>query len=43
MVPEVVLNLVEELKEKLPISQICQCLGIPRSAYYRWQKNEQGE
>ncbi|MCM3645188.1 helix-turn-helix domain-containing protein, partial [Priestia aryabhattai] len=43
MVPEVVLNLVEELKEKLPISQICQCLGISRSTYYRWQKHEQGE
>ncbi|MGN7484126.1 IS3 family transposase [Priestia megaterium] len=31
------------LKKQLLISQICQCLGIPRSTYYRWQKNEQRE
>ncbi|MCM3546931.1 IS3 family transposase, partial [Priestia megaterium] len=43
VVREVVLNVVEELKKQLPISQICQCLGIPRSTYYRWQKNEQRE
>lgn len=43
MVREVVLNVVEELKKQLPISQICQCLGVPRSTYYRWQKNEQRE
>ncbi|MEB4855864.1 IS3 family transposase [Priestia megaterium] len=43
VVREVVLNVVEELKKQLPISQICQCLGVPRSTYYRWQKNEQRE
>ncbi|MFS2171120.1 IS3 family transposase [Priestia megaterium] len=43
VVREVVLNVVEELKKQLSISQICQCLGVPRSTYYRWQKNEQRE
>lgn len=43
MVREVVLNVVEELKKQLPSSQICQCLGVPQSTYYHWQKNEQRE
>lgn len=38
MVPEIVLELVKELKEKYPVTLICECLGIPRSSYYRWVK-----
>lgn len=38
MVPEVVLDLVEVLKEKYSISLICEAIGVPRSTYYRWKK-----
>jgi transposase InsO family protein len=38
MVPEVVIELVKGLKEKYPIKLICECLGVPRSSYYRWLK-----
>lgn len=38
MVPEVVLDLVEELKGKYTITTICDCIGVPRATYYRWQK-----
>jgi transposase InsO family protein len=38
LVPEVVLDLVEVLKEKYSISLICEAIGVPRSTYYRWKK-----
>lgn len=38
MVPEVVLDLVEELKGKYTITTICDCIGVPRATYYHWQK-----
>lgn len=41
MVPEIAVNLVEELKEQIPIYQICFHLGIPRSTYYRWKQHSQ--
>ncbi|MFS0823805.1 IS3 family transposase [Bacillus sp. 1P02SD] len=38
LVPEVVLELVEELKSKYTISTICDYIGVPRATYYRWKK-----
>ncbi|MCM3796809.1 IS3 family transposase [Priestia megaterium] len=43
VVPEIVVNVVEELKDKMPVYQICQHLDIPRSTYYRRRKQEQSE
>lgn len=39
MVPKVVVELVEELKERMPIGEICRHLGVARSSYYRWKAN----
>ena len=38
MVGEVVVELVDELKETMPIQTICTHLGVSRSSYYRWKK-----
>lgn len=38
MVPEVFVEVVETYKEKYTITSICNCLGIPKSTYYRWKK-----
>ena len=43
MVPKVVVQLVEELKEIMSISEICDYLGVGRSSYYRWKKNSKIE
>ena len=43
MVPKVVVQLVEELKERMSIGEICDHLGVGRSSYYRWKKNNQIE
>ena len=43
MVPKVVVQLVEELKEIMSISEICDHLGVSRSSYYRWKKNSKIE
>ncbi len=43
MVPKVVVQLVEELKERMSISEICDHLGVGRSSYYRWKKNNKIE
>lgn len=40
MVPKVVVQLVEELKETMTIGEICAHLGVGRSSYYRWKKND---
>jgi len=37
VVPKVVVELVEELKEMMPIGEICRHLGVARSSYYRWK------
>ena len=39
MAPKVVIQLVEELKDVMPIGEICCHLGVGRSSYYRWKKN----
>lgn len=39
MAPKVVIQLVEELKDVMPIGEICRHLGVGRSSYYRWKKN----
>ena len=43
MVPKVVVQLIEELKERMSIAEICDHLGVGRSSYYRWKKNNQIE
>lgn len=43
MVPKVVVQLVEELKETMSIGEICDHLGVGRSSYYRWKKNKHME
>ncbi len=37
------MNVVDELKDKIPVYQICQYLNIPRSTYYRWRQQEQSK
>ncbi|WP_391116710.1 IS3 family transposase [Psychrobacillus sp. L3] len=39
VVPKVVIQLVEELKNVMPVGEICRHLGVGRSSYYRWRKN----
>lgn len=39
MVPKVVIHLVEELKDVMPVGEICRHLGVGCSSYYRWRKN----
>lgn len=39
MAPKVVIQLVEELKDVMPVGEICRHLGVGRSSYYRWRKN----
>ncbi len=36
MAPKVVIELVESLKGVYTIAMICDCIGVPRSTYYRW-------
>lgn len=38
MVPEVLIELVEEHKETMSISSILDIFEVPRSTYYRWKK-----
>lgn len=38
MVPKVIVQLVEELKEVMTVSEVCLHLGVARSTYYRWRK-----
>ena len=39
MVPRVVVKLVEELKNRMPIVEVCCHLGVSRTSYYRWKAN----
>ena len=39
MVPRVAVELVEELKNIMPIVDVCRHLGISRASYYRWKAN----
>ena len=43
MVPKVVVQLVEEFKKIMSIGVICDHLGVGRSSYYRWKKNNKIE
>jgi len=38
MVPEIIITLVEEMKNRYSIGLICECMGISRATYYRWRK-----
>ena len=40
MAPTVVIQLVEDLKDVMPVGEICRHLGVARSSYYRWRKKE---
>ncbi|WP_154698665.1 IS3 family transposase, partial [Bacillus cereus] len=37
MVKEVVVEVVELMKDEYSIKEICILIGIPRSTYYRWK------
>jgi putative transposase len=37
VVPKVVVQLVEELKGRMTIGEICRHLGVSRASYYRWK------
>ena len=39
MAPKVVIQLVEELKDVMPVGEVCRHLGVGCSSYYRWRKN----
>lgn len=41
MVPEVAVELVEELKMIMPVREICRHLNLARSTYYRWKRKRQ--
>ncbi|MEC1071978.1 hypothetical protein [Priestia megaterium] len=41
--PEIVVNVVEELKGQVPVYRICRCLNISRSTFYHWKKHGQLE
>ena len=41
MVPKIAIQLVEELKGFMTVSEICVHLGVARSTYYRWKKSAQ--
>ncbi|WNS81677.1 IS3 family transposase [Domibacillus sp. DTU_2020_1001157_1_SI_ALB_TIR_016] len=43
VVPETAVELVEELKNSLPVREICRHLGITRSTYYRWRRQSREE
>ncbi|MRH44259.1 IS3 family transposase [Aquibacillus halophilus] len=36
LVPEIVLELVESLKNVYTVTMICDCIGVARATYYRW-------
>ena len=38
--PQVVVELVEELKDKYAVHLICSSLNVPISTYYRWKKKD---
>ncbi|HDZ1874710.1 TPA: IS3 family transposase, partial [Bacillus anthracis] len=40
MVKEVVVEVVELMKDEYSIKEICILIGIPRSTYYRWKNKE---
>ena len=39
MVQEVFVELVEEFKETIPITNILKLFDIPSTTYYRWKNN----
>jgi putative transposase len=38
LVPEAVVQLVDELKNSFSVTFICECIGVSRPTYYRWRK-----
>lgn len=40
MVPEVVIDIVEQLKNKYSIKLILKVLEVPKSNYYRWKNRK---
>jgi len=40
LVKEVVVEVVELMKDEYSIKEICILIGIPRSTYYRWKNKE---
>jgi putative transposase len=39
VVPEIFIEVVESFKARYSIKLICECLGVPRSTYYRWKRD----
>ncbi|SFM07869.1 Transposase InsO and inactivated derivatives [Gracilibacillus orientalis] len=42
MEPEVVIKLVDSLKNLYTVKLICECIGVPRATYYRWVQKSWG-
>ncbi|UXR78211.1 IS3 family transposase [Staphylococcus sp. IVB6227] len=43
VVPEVVIELVDELKHRHPVKLILEVLNVPKSNYYRWKNKKKTE
>ncbi len=43
MVPEIFVEVVESLKDRFTVTEICQCFDISRPTYYRWRNRASRE
>ena len=38
MVGQVIVEIIEKLKEQVTVQELCAILNVPRSTYYRWRQ-----